>query len=406
MPLRAAMLLPALVACASRGAGPSYSAAPAAADAGANLTAAYVVRLGTDTLTVERVTWSDTTITGQMVGRSPAPFARSYTVRLGPDGRATRFEADTRPLSGATPPASHVVVDLAAADSVRWEITSGTAPTRRGAVAVPAGGTLVPFANNTFGVFSLLTEQARRAGRDSVALAIVGAGAQQPVPALVRRIGGDSVTVALGQPAQPPFRLRVDARGRVLGMQGFETTQKVLVERVPAVDMAAIEQSFATRGIAQLSTRDSLSVAVGGAQVFVDYGRPFARGRTIVGGVVPYDSVWRTGANFATVLRTDKDIVINGQTVPAGKYTLWTLPTRAGWKLIINKKTLDERGNPLWGTMYDATQDLARIDVRSETLPQPVEQFTIAVEPRGAADGVIRLSWGGTGVVVPFTVKQ
>ena len=404
LPLRAALLLPALAACASRGGtggGPSYGAAPAA-DA-SNLTAAYVVTLGTDTLAVERVAWSDSLITGQVVGRIPAPFARSYTVRLAPGGRATRYEADTRPLSGTTPPASHSVVDLAAGDSARWEVTSGTNPARRGAVAVPAGGTLVPFANMTFGTFSLLTQQAWRAGSDSTAVAIVGAGAQQPIVSTVRRVGRDSLTVAVGQPAR--YHVRVDARGRVLGLHGYETTQKVLVERVAAVDRAAVEQSFAARAAGPLSGRDSITATVGTAHVFVDYGRPYMRGRKVVGGIVPYDSVWRTGANFATVLRTDRDIVINGTTIPAGKYTLWTLPSRSGWKLIVNKKTLDERGNPLWGTMYDATQDLARIDIQTEPLSQPVEAFTITAEPRGSDAGVLRMSWERTALVVPFTVK-
>lgn len=400
------LLAPLAAACASRGAanggGAAYGAT-SAADA-ANLTAGYVTRLGTDTLAVERVTWTDTAVIGQVVGRTPAPFARTYTVRLAPDGRPTRYEADTRPLSGTTPAANHVVVDLAASDSVRWEITSGTQPARRGAVAVTAGTTLVPFANNTFGTFSLLTQQAWRAGGDNPPVAIIGAGAQQPVPSTIHRVGSDSLTIGLGQPA--PYRARVDARGRILGLQGFETTQKILAERVPSVDLSAVEQSFVAHPMGPMSGRDSLTATFGAAHVFVDYGRPHMRGRKVVGGIVPFDSVWRTGANFATVLRTDRDIVMGGQTIPAGKYTLWTIPTRSGpWKLIVNKKILDERGNPLWGTMYDPAQDLVRVDMQTEPLSQPVEEFTIAIEPRGTDAGALRMTWERTAMVVPFTVK-
>ncbi|HKG91456.1 MAG TPA: DUF2911 domain-containing protein [Gemmatimonadaceae bacterium] len=405
-PRRAALLvilLPALAACASRGGsggGAAYGAMPADA---ASPTGAYVTRLGTDTLAIERVAWSDTALTGEIVVRSPASFVRTYAVRLAPDGRATHYEADLRPLNGTTPAPSHVVIDIGA-DSARWEITSGTNPARRGAMPLAAGTPAIPFANFSSGLFSLMTQLARRSGSDSMTVALAGAGSQQPFMATLRRAGRDSFAVAVGQPA--PYRVRVDALGNIVGLQGFETTQKIQVERVPDVDMRAIERSFASRDLGPLSARDSLTATFGAAHVFVDYGRPFMRGRKVFGGIVPHDSVWRTGANFATVLRTDRDIVMGGQTIPAGKYTLWTVPSRTGaWKLIVNKKTLDERGNPLWGTMYDASQDLARVDIQTETLPQPVEEFTITIEPRGPDAGALRMAWERTGMTVPFTVK-
>jgi hypothetical protein len=138
---------------------------------------------------------------------------------------------------------------------------------------------------------------------------------------------------------------------------------------------------------------------VGTAAVTVDYGRPVRRGRTIFGQVVPWDAVWRTGANAATVFTTDKDLVFAGQTIPAGKYTLWTIPSRNGSHLIFNKQTGQ------WGTQYDAKEDLVHVNLAMETVPTPTDQFTIAVEPRGQG-GVLRLLWDTTQLSVPFTVKQ
>src|SRR5580704_1818688 len=104
-----------------------------------------------------------------------------------------------------------------------------------------------------------------------------------------------------------------------------------------------------------LSPRDTARATIGKAHVLVDYGRPSKRGRVIFGSLVPYGQVWRTGANAATTFVIDKDLTIGAQTVPAGTYTLYTLPSASNWLLIINKQTGQ------WGTEYDQSQDLVRI---------------------------------------------
>jgi len=114
--------------------------------------------------------------------------------------------------------------------------------------------------------------------------------------------------------------------------------------------------------------------------------------------VVPWDQVWRTGANEATAFTTSRDLIIGGTAVPAGSYTLWTVPSKGGWKLVINRQTGQ------WGTEYDAAQDFARIDIRTRPLSPAAEAFTIRLEPQGAG-GVLRLQWADTEAYVPFTVK-
>lgn len=138
--------------------------------------------------------------------------------------------------------------------------------------------------------------------------------------------------------------------------------------------------------------RTSVSLRRGGngtpLTISIDYGQPHARGRQVVGGVVPYDRVWRTGANAATTFSTDVDLTLGGARIPRGTYTLYTLPTRAGWKLIVNRQTGQ------WGTEYDPKQDLARIDLRVRTLREPAESFTIWLVPSAAGRGVLRMAWG------------
>ena len=137
-----------------------------------------------------------------------------------------------------------------------------------------------------------------------------------------------------------------------------------------------------------------------GKKVTIEYSRPSAKGREIYGGLVPYDQVWRTGANEATSLKTDADLVIGGTTIPAGSYTLFTLPSKSSWKLIINKQTGQ------WGTNYDESQDLARVDMSTSSLPQAVEQFTISLDKTGGDSSKLNLDWEKTRASVDLKEKK
>lgn len=368
-------------------------AAPApwqqAADSGA-----FVVRMGSDTLALERYTRTGDRLEGELVVRSPRTAVRRYTATLRPDGSIARFEVSFL-APGASAPTQRAVADLGG-DTATVTITADSTRTLR----VATGGTALPLLGNSFALYEQATMQARAAGADSLRLVLLPLGANQTLALTLSRLGRDSMLISN---IAGTWRARVDARGRLLGLNGLESTQKVLVERVAALDLPALAAAFASRdasgqGMGQLSPRDTARATVGGASVVVDYGRPARRGRVVFGQVVPWGRVWRTGANQATHLRTDRDLVIGGTPVPAGAYTLWTLPSPQGWKLIVNRQTGQ------WGTEYDAERDLARIDMTRETLSAPVELFTIAVEPRGAG-GVLAMSWDDTRVWVPIAVR-
>jgi hypothetical protein len=129
-------------------------------------------------------------------------------------------------------------------------------------------------------------------------------------------------------------------------------------------------------------------------KVTIDYSRPSLKGRKVGQELAPYGEVWRTGANEATALNTEIDLNIGGVKVPAGKYTLYTLPSEGTWKLIINKQTGQ------WGTKYDESQDLARVDMKKTALPQSVEQFTISFDKKSENTANLNLDWGNTRVSV------
>ncbi len=375
------------------------AAAPAASQAPE--TGAFVVRMGRDTLGVETYTRTADRLTGTIVTRAPRTTVRTYTATLRPDGSVSRVEVETRQASGPNAQArpTRAVLDVGADTSVltaaQGDSTVAVRVAARGSHLVPQVGSFTSMA---------FYEQAfRRAGTlraDSLKMDLLLAGATRTYDLEMRRFRGDSahLTNIAGL-----SRVRLDRRGRIVRWDGTGSTLKVIVERVPSVDLTALAASFAARdqagqAVGTLSPRDSAQMAVGGATVAVSYGRPAKRGRRIFGEVVPWGQVWRTGANAATAFRTDRDLVIGGTEVPAGSYTLWTIPSPTGWKLIVNKQTGQ------WGTEYRPEHDLARIDMTREPAGMPVERFTIALEPRGAG-GAIVMTWDDTRASVPFTVK-
>ena len=134
-----------------------------------------------------------------------------------------------------------------------------------------------------------------------------------------------------------------------------------------------------------LSPPAKAEATLAGKKVRIDYSAPSARGRKIYGALVPYGKVWRTGANSATTLTTETDLLIGGTKVPAGTYTLYTVPSEQGWKLIVNKQTGQ------WGTEYSQDQDLARIDMTTSKLSAPAETFTISLN-----NGKLTMDWENT----------
>jgi hypothetical protein len=136
-----------------------------------------------------------------------------------------------------------------------------------------------------------------------------------------------------------------------------------------------------------------------GKTITIDYSSPRAKGRKIFGGLVPYGQVWRAGANDATTFVTTSDITVGGKAVPAGKYTIFTIPTEDKWTLIISKKTGE------WGTAYPGPEnDLARVDMKVSKTPSPVENFTIAFDQTGSGC-TLRMEWENTRASVDITAK-
>jgi hypothetical protein len=138
----------------------------------------------------------------------------------------------------------------------------------------------------------------------------------------------------------------------------------------------------------------------GSKTVTIEYNAPSARGRKVEGGLIPFDGIYRLGADNATTLTTDADLMIGDLKVPKGVYTLYLQASESGpWMLAVNKQTKQ------WGTVYNQDQDLGRTAMKLTKLDSPVETFKITLEGRGPATGELTVEWGHTRVTVPIKVE-
>lgn len=162
-----------------------------------------------------------------------------------------------------------------------------------------------------------------------------------------------------------------------------------------------VEDVFSKR----LSPKDAVKFELNDTKLEVLYNRPFKKGREIFGALVPYDKVWRTGANEATTFTTNKNLMVDGQSLPTGTYTLWTVPKDSIWRVYFNTKEypwgVDEQMQPMREPQYD----LLEVDVPVIDLNNTVEQFTIAFD--NTTDNLkLTMAWDHTKVEVPMEVSE
>ncbi len=372
----------------------------------------FITRLGNDTIAVESVSRQGNTVTSDAVDRFPRVRHRHTEIELGPDGAIRHLVMDIHtPSEPANERERHVVADVSS-DSVHLSKRDGTGTITR--AFATNGGVAMAHLPQMYSLYELYfaaalqrAAAARRAVGDTVQMRqfyIDREFDRVPLHTGVVRIKSDSQAEINHDWLSGTGEATFDSAHRMLRYSGARTTYMVDVSRLAMPpDVAPIAERFEAAetkgGFRQLSVRDTVRATIGGAAFTVDYGRPLARGRVLVGGVIPYDFVWRTGANAATQFTTSAPITIAGLAVPAGSYTLWTIPRRSGVELIVNRQTGQ------WGTGYGPAHDLGRAPMRSETIATPVEQFTIAIDSTAATRGTLAMAWGPFRWTAPIEVR-
>jgi hypothetical protein len=371
----------------------------------------YLALLGRDTISVERVTRTGDELVSDEVDRFPRVRRRHTTITLGADGGIRHLEMDIRtPSEPSAQQVRHVVADVTG-DSVTITKTDSAGVVRR---AFATGGALTmahlpqmySLTDLYFGAALTRAEATKLAPGDSVGLRQfyidrefdrfpLHRGFVRPLPGQKAELWHDWLA-GVGEAT-------FDSSHHMLTYSGARSTYKVDVKRLTEQpDVEAIGERFAAletrQGMSQLSVRDTARGEIGTAQFTVDYGRPLARGRVLLGNIIPYNYVWRTGANAATQFSTSVPIVLGGVRLPAGMYTLWTVPREQGVDLIVNSQTGQ------WGTGYNRTFDLGRTAMTTDSPSAPVEKFTISIVPTGTKHGRLVMEWGTFRWTAPIVI--
>jgi hypothetical protein len=365
----------------------------------ADRSTSYIVRLGTDTVALEQYNRAGNRIESTLIQRSPQTYTASSNIEMGADGLPISWRYETRLPSGARPNNGATVTWTFGADSSLSVITRDTGIAQQRKVA---GGAGIPNLNNSKLTLNLAIAFARLQGRDSVNVPTFSTtGARDSMP--IRFVTRDSVRVwYFGS----PMYAHLDADGQIRWLDGAQTTNKIHASRSTRFNVAQAVANYAARDAAgnslgAASTRDTARAQIGGSTLWIDYGRPALRGRNVWTNGVLGDTLWRTGANAATEFRTSRALRINGQTLPAGAYTLWThvLPRNARYELVFNSQTGQ------WGTVHDPARDVLRVPLTQRNARTSAERFTMAIESSGGG-GVLAMQWGTKRLEVPFTVER
>jgi Protein of unknown function (DUF2911) len=375
----------------------------------------FVTVLGNDTVSVERIERSPTRLVTDGVDRWPFVRRRHTEFDLTPDGRIRRMVMDVRTPNGRLPRerGRRVTADFSR-NAVKISVRDSAGV--RDTSFATGGAITVPHVSMMYSVIEL---EIAAALRQAAATGLAPGDSVMFRQFYPDRDVGPSFTLHRGYVhlrSEGKVELRhdwlagtgdvtVDSAGRMLTYSGQRSTYQVAVTRTTSLpDIEAVTDRLAAAerrtGQQQLSVRDTARATIGRATFTVDYGRPLARGRTLLGNVITYDRVWRTGANAATQLTTSAPITLAGLSLPAGTYTLWTVPHRRGVDLIVNRQTGQ------WGTEYGRAHDVGRAPMKADSVGTPVERFTISIEPGDARHGTLVMSWGTFRWRAPVVVVQ
>jgi hypothetical protein len=373
----------------------------------------FLTMLGRDTISVERISRQGNTLTSDEVDRFPSVRVRHTVVDLNDDGSIRHLVMDIHTPSEPSGQRDRKVVADVAGNKVHLSKTDSTGTVNRDFST--GGSIVVAHVPQMYSLYELYFAAAWKQAAASKP------AAAKPVQMRQFYIDREFDRFPLGEVTVKPLdggkmeithdwlagtgEATMDSVGDMLRYSGVRTTYDVRVKRLatpPDVKGVADHWDVAETQaghVKSLSIRDTTRAQIGNSLFTVEYGRPLLRGRTLLGDLIPYDYVWRTGANAATQFTTSTPIKLAGMEVPAGAYTLFTVPHTNGVDLIVNKQTGE------WGTEYNRSLNLGVVRITREVNASPVEEFTISILPADKRHGTLVLEWGSFRWMAPIEVE-
>lgn len=376
----------------------------------------FLALLGNDTISIESVTRYPDRFVSEEVDRFPEVKRRHTEIELAPDGSPRRMDMRVR-IPSASEPARRErrIVAEFNRNQVKVSLTDGNGTETK--EMATEGMLTIPHVPQMYSLLELYFAAAlERAAAESLPAGGKITAHQfypdrefsnypNPMHRGYVQPGPDGTAEIQHNWLAGTGVAQLDSNRRMLSYSGARSTYKVQVSRLAEPpDVETIGARFAATEQARgrpsaLSVRDTARATIGNANFTVDYGRPLVRGRTLLGDVIPYDYVWRTGANEATQFSTSAAITLGSIPLPPGTYTLWTLPRRDGASLIVNRQIGQ------WGTGYGPSHDIGRTPLTAAASEQPVEKFTISIIPMNDRSGTLVFEWGPLRWTAPIVVK-
>lgn len=361
-------------------------------------TSYFITKLGHDTLAIERFTIEENQMRADVLLRSPRTTLRSYDLNWDSELKLTsmtvkdvtenrNFDGDGRIVQS--------IINRSDSLEVIYTTQNGDR-----SLKVESINGLIPFVDMVHWPYELAFNRAANISNDSIDQFMVTDRRNSNF--IIHREADTNYT--LRHPSRGVMMVTTSKDGELMSLDAAATTRKLKVERAFDLEFDNLAAAIAIKDQSG-SPFGSLSPAIVNNYEFSDtefqvtYGSPAKRGRDIFGGIVPYGQRWRTGANRATHFKTSNDLIIEGQTLPAGEYTLFTIPEADGGTLIINKQTGQN------GQSYDESRDLMRVQLTKSDYNAMIESFTITVE-EAEQGGSLNLKWDRTIYSLAFEVKE
>lgn len=363
--------------------------------------ASFISRMGVDTVSIETYTVLNNHLYGKAFIRVPEDYIGEFSIHFNHDGSIREFNVTAMNPSNSSLPfeaksgAFEYRLNMNCSNDTCTYYNAD--PSFNGERKFVHPAKRVDFVGGWVPFISLMEWNCVR---------LVKSGQKQlPITMINHNIGVYDLAVEHGRdevifggPFLEYTKIRIDRDGRILSVNGMGTPWNYEVSRSEPFNIDVIAARMTkTPGIGIPSPTETVVRKIRGANVSVTYGRPYKRGRAIFGGVVPLDSVWRTGANAPTVLQTDRDIMIVGKRIPKGAYSVYTVPGNGKWTLILNTDT------NTWPTDPDRSKDFTSVSIPSRKTSTVAQQFTIDLAETGSG-GEIRMMWDDVVAIVTFEV--
>lgn len=367
-------------------------------------TGSFIGRMGVDTVLVETYTMINNHLYGKAFIRVPEDYIGEFSIHFYPDGSIREFNI------AAMDPFNSSVPFKAASGAFEYRLNmnciNDTCTFYNSKKNIPTeaifkhAASKMDFVGGWVPLISLMEWTCMRLVKSQKTY--------MPLKMINHNIGVYNIgvrllmkdTVIFGGPFLEYTKIKIDAEGRILNTDGIGTPWNYYVTRHEPIDIDRIAKRMAkTKGIGIPSPDETIQSVIHGSKIQVHYGRPFRRGRKIFGGVVPYDSVWRTGAGGPTQLTLDNSIKVGKTIIPKGEYSLYSIPKPNEWLLIFNSDL------KTWPTDPNRSKDFAKVFIPVRKTENIKEQFTIEVQETKKG-GELRFYWDDVSAFLEFEIMK